>query len=303
MNDLLRTVMALSGDENVVVIRKPLVNFTGCLEAGIMLNQLLYWTPRSKMDGWIAKTDKEWMDELCLSQYGVRKAREVMEGMGILETKVKKFNNTPTVHYRLDLDAFAYHWELWLNRQALPDLDFAKSQDRLCENAKSITETTTEKEEVVADAPPSQPPAKQTASPKIDKRELRSNLATFFQEKTGIPYPEGKGKYPALNKLWWTPLLNIARLHEYCEEKTKFIIQWAIQEMDAQGLTIKSPLSIEANATNEILRARRSNGQPRTNRKSVGRSQKVDPGWIPGANPSGLGQWSEADLAYFASLD
>jgi hypothetical protein len=138
MNDLINTLISLSGDKNVVTVRKPFVQFTGSLEAGMMLSQLLYWTPKSET-GWVAKTDAEFSDELCLSKYGVRKARTEMEKRGILKTKIKKFAGTPTVHYRLDLDVLNRKWTLWIRK-----MDFAKSKSPPSENEESITETTTE---------------------------------------------------------------------------------------------------------------------------------------------------------------
>jgi hypothetical protein len=139
MNDLISTLISLSGEENTIVVRRSFVQFTGTLEAGMLLSQLLYWTPKSTMNGWIAKTDDDFSNELCLTQYAVRKARSELEKCGILETKLKKFNGAPTVHYRLDLDALQRKWISWIQKT-----DFAKTQNGSCENAKSITETTAE---------------------------------------------------------------------------------------------------------------------------------------------------------------
>ncbi len=38
---LTQTLIALSGQENVVVVRKPFVKFTGSLAGGLLLGQLL----------------------------------------------------------------------------------------------------------------------------------------------------------------------------------------------------------------------------------------------------------------------
>lgn len=140
MNQLIESLIALSGQKNTVVIRKPFVQFTGSLEAGLLLGQLLYWTPRASIPGqWIAKTDADFSDELCLSSYAVRKSRKVLEGRKILQTTIRKFAGSPTVHYRLNLNELQKQWEVWLSQ-----MDIANSQERSCENTKTLTKTTTE---------------------------------------------------------------------------------------------------------------------------------------------------------------
>lgn len=135
--NLITSLIALSGQENVIVVYRAFVDFTGTLEAAMMLSQLLYWTPRSS--GWIAKSDQEFSDELCLSSYTTRKARNQLETMDILTTTIRKFAGRPVVHYRLDLKELNHKWTLWIRK-----VDSANSQSGLCENAKTLTETTTE---------------------------------------------------------------------------------------------------------------------------------------------------------------
>jgi len=116
-NAIAATLVQMSGDQNVVVVRKPFVSFTGSLAGGMMLNQLLYWTPRARIPGgWIAKSDKEFGEELCMSPYKVSEARKKLTHMGILETKLKKFAGAPTIHYRLKMDALMGAWTTELER-------------------------------------------------------------------------------------------------------------------------------------------------------------------------------------------
>lgn len=149
-DDLAATLFALVGQEdNVIVIHRAFVQFTGTLDAGILLSQLLYWTPRSTItlreadgttsEGWIAKADDELAEELYLSKYALRQARAVLEGMHILETRVARFGGTPTLHYRLKLDELIAAWTAWCRK-----MDFSKSQSPFCETEKSLTEPTTE---------------------------------------------------------------------------------------------------------------------------------------------------------------
>ena len=135
MNDLISTLIALSGQDDVIVVHRSFVAFTGSMEAAMMLNQLLYWTPRTQLtiDGkgnWIARSDDDWSSELMLTSYAVRQARKQLEKMGLLETTLKKFAGTPKVHYCLNMETLSVAWA-----------DFAKTQSPLCENTESSIET------------------------------------------------------------------------------------------------------------------------------------------------------------------
>jgi len=180
---LIDSLIALSGQDNVVVIRKPFVKFTGSLEAGILLGQLLYWTPRARIPGgWIAKTDKDFMDELCLSRHAVRKARKRMEEMKILETTRKRFNGSPTVHYRLNLEELQKQWIVWI-----ATMDCTKTDNPSSENAQSLTETTTETTtEHGADAPTQPSPIQEEPAEKVGE-ELLNEFFEPQQEKEPAP--------------------------------------------------------------------------------------------------------------------
>lgn len=133
-----RTLIAMSGQENVITIYRSFVEFTGSYEGAALLSQLLYWTPKSTMGGWIAKTDAEFTHELCITQHGLRRARAKLEQLGILRTKIKRFNGTPTTHYFIVLDALSARFDEFTKS------DFANSQSPFCESNKSLTEITTE---------------------------------------------------------------------------------------------------------------------------------------------------------------
>lgn len=113
MMQVKKTLLQLANSNSTITVHKPLVEFTGSLEAGMMLSQLLYW--HEKWDSqWKAKPDKEFAEELCLTKYKVRKARGELEKLGILKTKKEKFNGAPTIHYRLDIDFLLEQWNEWL---------------------------------------------------------------------------------------------------------------------------------------------------------------------------------------------
>jgi len=99
---VLSLITRLVGQANVLTIPRIFIDLTGSHEAALLLSQILYWSERTRdPDGWFYKTAADWEAELALSEYQVRKARKVLEPLG-LETKLRAVNNVPVQHYRLD---------------------------------------------------------------------------------------------------------------------------------------------------------------------------------------------------------
>lgn len=102
----LELIKSFSGQANTLTIPRPYIAMTGSLEAALLLSQIVYWTDRSTMkDGWFAKSYPEWESELTLSQYQVTKAVKALKEFGV-ETKLKKFKDAPTLHYRVNQATF-----------------------------------------------------------------------------------------------------------------------------------------------------------------------------------------------------
>lgn len=113
---------AFAGQGNTLTIPRPYIDLTGSLEAALLLSQVVYWTDRATMDeGWFAKTYAEWEAELTLSKYQVMKAMKVLAEAGV-ETVVKKFDGSPTVHYRLNKVTFSQWIVEKLNYPTLKNL-------------------------------------------------------------------------------------------------------------------------------------------------------------------------------------
>ena len=193
MTDITKTLLEFTGQKNVITIYRAFVDFTGSLEAAIMLSQLLYWTPRSERRGWIAKSDKDFQSELSLSRYAVREARKTLQEMGIIETKLKRFKGAPTVHYKVDLDKLN---ELWIIR--IQTIDYSKSDNPLFDNGQSSTETTPETNN--EDPPPSKP------KPKSQYVKNMEHLEKVFATTRGTTLPDWEGNGASLNKTWRSPL-------------------------------------------------------------------------------------------------
>jgi hypothetical protein len=127
--------------------------------------------------------------------------------------------------------------------------------------ADTETEADAEKKHAGADAPP---PSK-TPEPG-SKKALTAELEVFFAETTGLvrPATETKTQCKAANRLWWTPLLEIAALVDSDADRAKNLIHHTVGVMDGakdgQGLTISSPASILTTAKSEQAKRKRGAG-------------------------------------------
>jgi hypothetical protein len=91
----------------VIPIKKEILDFCGGdYHLAAILTQLLYWHYRTRIKGgWIAKSSKDWNNELSLSQKQINRIVKRLKDCGLVIAKVKKFNGSPTTHYRLDVAA------------------------------------------------------------------------------------------------------------------------------------------------------------------------------------------------------
>jgi len=151
---IFKLIAELTGQENIVAVPREFIKFTGDPATGIFLAQLIYWCDRgSRKDGFIYKSHKEWEEEIGLERYYCKKARKKLEDMGILETKLKKANGAPTLHYRLKMDKFVdkfinhlksgYDAQNDRNEQIAP-MDCINSPNGMSKYPQSLTESTTE---------------------------------------------------------------------------------------------------------------------------------------------------------------
>ena len=152
---IFKLIAELTGQENIVAVPREFIKLTGDPATGIFLAQLIYWCDRgSRKDGFIYKSHKEWEEEIGLERYYCKKARKKLEDMGILETKLKKANGAPTLHYRLKMDKFVdkfinhlksgYDAQNDRNEQIAP-MDCINSPNGMSKYPQSLTESTTER--------------------------------------------------------------------------------------------------------------------------------------------------------------
>ena len=107
-NDMKLLIATYSGNERHITIPKIYLELTNDYPTAALLNQMIFWSDKTKrQDGFFYKTYKEWEEETFLSEYQVRRASKVLKELGFLETKVKKANGAPTLHYKLDMDVLS----------------------------------------------------------------------------------------------------------------------------------------------------------------------------------------------------
>jgi len=101
-------IAQFSGQENVIGVPRAFCRFMGDLEGGVFLSQVIFWSDKGRGEpGWFYKSFQEWQDELLLSRYKVGQFTERLAELGVLETKLKRANGAPTVHYKFDFEKFA----------------------------------------------------------------------------------------------------------------------------------------------------------------------------------------------------
>ncbi len=105
--DMFALFKELTGEKNTIAVPRLLCRFAGSLEGGVFLTQMLFWCDKGhNPEGWIWKSYKEWETETFLSQYAVKKQADKLEALGVLEKKLTNANGAPTIHYRLNRNAF-----------------------------------------------------------------------------------------------------------------------------------------------------------------------------------------------------
>jgi hypothetical protein len=115
-----QVIAAYSGQHNILVVPRVLIEFIGSYEGAVLLNQMLYWSGKTS-DGWFWKTYEQWKEELALSEYQVRKMVKKFQQMGFLETKFKKAYDRPVIYYKIDLDKLVECYEN-ITKVELPQL-------------------------------------------------------------------------------------------------------------------------------------------------------------------------------------
>jgi hypothetical protein len=204
----IRTIISqISGQENIVVVPKLFVRLTGDLTTAILLNQIVFYSDKSKRtDGYFYKSHKEWEEEICLTKRQVSYSTAKLKEMGLVETKLMKANGAPTLHYKLDYDKLVQ----WI----VTNCNNGKSQNVTIDSNKmslSLTENTTENTT-----------KKKTSCHKFSTSDLENAQLLFKLMLQNNP----SAKEPNLDK-WANDFRLMRERDNRTDEQIKYLINWS----------------------------------------------------------------------------
>jgi len=106
---IFQMLRALTGQAQIIAVPRLFVQFfDGQLDWAAMLSQLLYWSDKNLDDeGFFCKPDKELTAEVGIKQWSATACRKWLKAHEIIETKLKRVNGTPMLHYRLSDEGMA----------------------------------------------------------------------------------------------------------------------------------------------------------------------------------------------------
>lgn len=146
--DKVKQVIESITNEDAKIIGVPieLIHFMGKLNSrgktqkALFFAQLIYWSDKgTRNDGFIYKTQTEWSKETGLSEGQISEYTTELELWQFVETKLKKANGNPTVHYKVNMDYFLSSFQEFLRNR------FRENQEnQIDKNEDSLTENTTE---------------------------------------------------------------------------------------------------------------------------------------------------------------
>ena len=104
-DDIKSVISTFSGTERHITVPRVYLEMLGDFNTAAFLNQLIFWSDKTKRtDGYFYKTYTEWNEELLLSEYQVRRSAKILKENGFIDTKLKKANGSPTLHYKVNMD-------------------------------------------------------------------------------------------------------------------------------------------------------------------------------------------------------
>lgn len=240
----------------------------GNLYDGVIFSQIMYWHGSSRENGkprmtieregnlWLAKGYGDWFVECRIGEATARQCISRIEKRGLIIKKLWKFNNTPTIHIRIDWDSLEEQLK-WICGDISNGFDTTYQigfdttrQMNSLSDSKSLTETTsntTTKTTANKTAPKgatSQKPPKKLSYPSNAKSWEWKHLEQYACENPTIELLAAfNGMGSQLKNL---PTAGVARdavelFHELNRSKVA-PERW--EKLHTAGLRIKNPASI-----------------------------------------------------------
>lgn len=147
-------ISGFSGQDSIITVPRVYIEVTGDYNTAILLNQIIFWSDKSKRkDGLFYKTYAEWEEEILLSEYQVRRSVGVLKDLGFVDTELKRANGSPTVHYRYNHEVVSVSILEFLKNGRLSNLGMDTKQtketitDDYTNDYKQLNKTIVQKEE------------------------------------------------------------------------------------------------------------------------------------------------------------
>lgn len=192
-------IAAYSGQERHLTVPIIYIELTGDINTAVLLNQIIFWSDKTKRkDGFFYKTYSEWESEITLSQYQVSRSIKVLKDLGVVETKLKRANGSPTIHYRVDMEE--------LSKSIINKLDNRKSTNLIMEDEVSRQSLTVD--DTVDDS---------------SRKNTSSNELTVSFESLWSLYPRKQGKQVAFKK--YKQAIEKGTRHEEIEQGIKDYVE------------------------------------------------------------------------------
>lgn len=178
--------------EDAFRVKKTYVDMTGDLLSGILLGQIVYWHLPSK-DGrsklrvqkegklWLAKGRADWYDEIRITPKQFDRAIKILVDKDFIETKLFKFDGSPTVHIHLHPEHVIDSVFPQRSKSILPKGEnpfYPKVEIHFDERLKTLTETTTK---TTSETTTDKPIVEQASTTHLD-------IIDYLNLKTGKKY-------------------------------------------------------------------------------------------------------------------
>jgi len=93
-----------------------LVRVTGSITATVMLCQFLYWSDKTRDNGWIYKNSDEIQEETGLTYNEQKTAKIALEDLRLIDYEVKRLDHT--TRYRINQDELNRQWEELIGKKS-----------------------------------------------------------------------------------------------------------------------------------------------------------------------------------------
>lgn len=139
-----------SHNDDMIVVRKSLIDICdGDFNAAMLISHILYWHNKyHDMDRWMKITYEEWYEQCRMTERKLINAKKNAQALGFIEVKVKRFNKTPCLHFRINFENLTKALENYIendlrNRQNVEINEIDKtSKSEIDETSVSLTEYT-----------------------------------------------------------------------------------------------------------------------------------------------------------------